>query len=153
MTRLLGPPLTDAERELVRVEARFMLGTPWRHKGRTQRGVDCVGLPWLVLNRVISETRGIKLPKPADDYGRRPFNRRLQAELTGWLGAPVPIERADIVTMAWGGDAHHVGIVVPHHFYPFALIHADNTAAGGPRVVEHGVDARWRSCILEGWRL
>ena len=54
--------------------------------------------------------------------------------------------------MRWTGDAHHVGLIVPHPQREFGLIHADNTAAGGPRVVEHGIDKFWRRRILEWWR-
>ena len=31
-------------REGFLAEARKLLGTPWRHRGRSARGVDCVGL-------------------------------------------------------------------------------------------------------------
>lgn len=151
--RLLGPPLTEAERALVRAEARFLLGTPWRHKGRTARGVDCVGFPRLLLGRVLKETRGLRLPAIPDNYGRTPHNQRLRREICAWLGDPVHLDQADLVTMTWNHEAHHVGLLVPHPFYGVGVIHADNTAAGGPRVVEHGVDHVWRHRFVEGWRL
>ena len=32
------------ERETIIAEARSWLETPWRHQGRTKRGIDCAGL-------------------------------------------------------------------------------------------------------------
>lgn len=153
MDRVLGPPLTDAERAALHAEARKLLGVRWRHKGRTERGLDCLGLLWLPMSRVVRSLRGIALPRPADDYGRTPYNRRLRAELTHWLGDPVPLDQADVVSMRWTGEEHHVGLVVPHHFHRRGLIHADNTAAGGRRVVEHGMDDLWERRLIEGWAL
>lgn len=127
-------------------EARKLLGTPWRHKGRTTRGVDCLGLLWLPLSRVRPVER------PADDYGRLPHNKRLRAELTAWMGDPVPLDVADVVTMRWGdnGEEHHVGYVVGHPFHGRGLLHADS---GCRKVVEHGIDELWEGRLIEGWAL
>lgn len=158
MTRLLGPPLTDAERAVVLTEAHKLLGVRWRHKGRTERGVDCIGSVYLTLARALLALRGLILPLPRDDYGRTPFNRQLRAGLIDWLGDPFLIDDShaplpgDVVTLRWTGEEHHVAMVVPHPFYGIGLIHADNTATGGPRVVEHGVDALWRSALVEAFR-
>ena len=144
-----GDPLSEAERAAVFAEARNLLGVPWRHKGRTERGVDCLGLLWLPLSRVRPVVR------PADDYGRLPHNKRLRAELTAWLGEPVPLDRADVVTMRWGpkGEEHHVGYVVSHPFHPRGLIECASSECGGGRVVEHGIDAMWQARLIEGWAL
>lgn len=154
MARLLGSPLTEAERAVMLEQARATLGLPWRHKGRSDRGVDCLGEVWLVLARTLQITRGESLPLPRKDYGRRPFNRELREGLIEYIGEPVagPPVPGVVVTMTWAGEEHHVGLVVPHPFHGIGLIHADNTAAGGPRVVEHGIDAIWQRRILEVFR-
>lgn len=154
---LIWPPLNVAERAVMFDEGRNLLDVPWRHKGRTTKGVDCIGLVYLTLARTLARCRGQRLPKPRDDYGRTPFNRQLRAGLIDWLGEPIigdPMP-GDIVTISWIGDEHHVAIVVPHPFYGRGLLHADNTAGGvkGPRVVEHGWDpVVWDRRVLEGWR-
>lgn len=154
MNRLLGEPLTETERAQLIVEARQLLGVEWRHKGRTERGLDCLGLIWLALARVLASSRGERMAKPRNDYGRTPFNGHLRAGLIEWLGAPINGRPApgDIVTMRWVDDAHHVAIVTPHRFHRIGLIHADNTATGGPRVVEHGWDYVWERRFIEAWR-
>jgi cell wall-associated NlpC family hydrolase len=148
MSRHLGPPLTDAEREIVFATARGDVGEPWKHKGRSDRGRDCIGWlrQWFLPVRDIPDTRL--------DYGRTPHNGKLRAGLIEYLGDPIsgPMQPGDVVTMHWTGDAHHVGLIVPHPFRGLGLIHADNTATGGPRVVEHGIDKHWRRRIIEWWR-
>lgn len=148
--RLLGPPLDDAEREQLLANARAMLGMPWRHKGRRASGADCIGF----LRLLIGTIRHI--PETRMDYGRTPHNGKLRAGMCEYLGEPVtgPMQPCDIVTMRWSGEAHHVGMIVPHWYHGVGLIHADNTAPGeaGGRVIEHGIDAAWRRRILEWWR-
>lgn len=154
MNRILGEPLIDDERALIVTEARRLLDIPWRHKGRTERGLDCLGLVWLALSRALLAARGEPLPLPRNDYGKTPFNGHLRAGLIEWLGDPITglPEPGDVATFRWTGDAHHVGIVVPHPFHRVGLIHADNTATGGPRVVEHGWDYLWERRFIEAWR-
>lgn len=154
MKRLIGRRLSKAERAVVIEQGRALLGTKWRHKGRSDYCVDCLGAIWLTLARALKITRGLVLPPPRNDYGRRPFNRELREGLIEYLGEPVaePPQPGDVVSMRWTGNEHHVGLIVPHHFHGIGLLHADNTAAGGPRVVEHGVDEVWRRRFLEVWR-
>jgi cell wall-associated NlpC family hydrolase len=154
LNRILGGPLTDAERALLVTEARRLLGIPWKHKGRTERGLDCLGLIWLALSRTLLVVRDQALPLPRNDYGKTPFNGHLRAGLVEWLGPPVAgqPEAGDIITVRWVGDAHHVAIVGPHPHRRVGLIHADNTATGGPRVVEQGWDYLWDRRFIEAFR-
>jgi cell wall-associated NlpC family hydrolase len=156
MDRLLGPLLTEAERAAVLAEAERLrlLPLPWRHQGCTERGADCRGFLWLAIARGLRATRGA-LQKPRADYGLTPFNGKLRAGLVEWLGEPIKgdPQPGDIVTMHWTGDAHHVAMVTTHPHYGLGLIHADNTAAGGPRVVAHGWDPEvWERRFIEGFR-
>ena len=46
--------------ERVLAEARALLGTQWRHLGRSETGIDCIGLVLVAAARA-----GIVLPDPA----------------------------------------------------------------------------------------
>lgn len=152
--RLLGPPFNDRGRAIMLAEARKLLGTPWRHQGRTTRGIDCLGFVWFTLARTVLRLHGLDLPLPRSDYGRTPHNGKLREGLILWLGEPVgEPQPCDIVTLKRAGEeAHHVAIVTPHPHHGLGLIHADNGAAGGPRVVEHGWDEQWDRCFVEAFR-
>ena len=70
MSRFLGPPLTDDEREIVFATSRGMLGTPYKHKGRRLNGTDCIGFLFLLF----STARAV--PKTGLDYGRSAAQRQ-----------------------------------------------------------------------------
>lgn len=56
-------------------EARSYLSVPWKHQGRTRRGVDCVGL-------VVLAARSCGLPVPMlANYGRTPKFAHVKKEL------------------------------------------------------------------------
>lgn len=155
MDRLLGAPLTDSERSAVLMEAERLrlLPLPWRHQGCTERGADCRGFVWLAVAGGVRPTRG-DIPKPRSDYGRTPFNGKLRAGIVEWLGDPITEapQPGDVVTMRVTGDAHHVALVTAHPHHGLGLIHADNKATGGPRVVAHGWDYVWQRRFIEAWR-
>ena len=144
--RLLGDPFTDEERAAFLRHALSLLGVPWRHQGRTERGIDCAGVPWWCMAKVRS------VAKPRTDYGRLPHNNKLREELIRYLGEPVPglPQPGDIATLKWSGEENHVVVVVPHHERPFGFLHASNSDG---KVVQHGADAQWRHRIVERWVL
>lgn len=125
-------------------QARTYLGVPWRHRGRTRKGMDCGGLP----SRVYAD-----LGDPRPDlvrYGRDPFNDGLMRVLTDALGAPVwqggkgschreILKVGDVVVMSPGPLPRHVAIVGDDSMYGLSLIHADGTI-GTQRVVEEGLE-------------
>lgn len=124
--------------------ARALIGTPWVHQGRSAHGVDCVGLGVLAL-RASGVTVRDRL-----DYARDP-DGTLRAELTRVLGAPVSGEpqAGDVVLMTYPHTERHVGIV-SQDAHGLTLIHADSRRK---KVVEHGIDYRWRRRIVGVWRL
>lgn len=149
--RLLGSPLSDAERAAFVAAMLARVDKPWQHQGRTERGADCIGHVHLALATVRPH------PVPRTDYGRTPHNGKLRTGLREYLGEPVTDgpRVGDIVSLRTNnGDAHHVGVIVPHPDYPLGLVHGDSNPPGvaGMRVVYHGLDARWSSRIVEVFR-
>lgn len=126
--------------------ARTFLEVPFRHRGRSRRGVDCIGLLVLALEMV---------GRPVVDrrvYGRNPDADGLREALLAEFGAPIPkdqLQVGDIVTMQWHGRPQHVGLVTDYILGGFGLIHAD-VALG--RVVEHRLADPWPRRIIEGFR-
>lgn len=60
-------------------EARKWVGTPWKHQGRTVKGIDCGGL-------LILTAKGLGLPyEDTMDYGREPTPNSLMSHLSKML--------------------------------------------------------------------
>lgn len=113
--------------------ARSLNGAQWRHLGRTDTHVDCIGLLALSFKKA-----GI----PFDDerlYSREPFGGFLRAGAVKRWGDPVPKSSAkagDIVLLRWGKqDPSHTGILADHPDGGLSIIHANQL---------HGVvEQRW----------
>ncbi len=121
-------------------EARALVGVPYRHQGRTARGVDCLGLVLLAASRV-----GL-MPLEAGraDYGRAPLDELL-AGLPNYCD---PIEEdapGAILAIRWPGDrrAGHVAICAGA-----TMIHSYSNCR---RVVEHGFRGKWRDWVVSRW--
>lgn len=140
--------------------ARSFLGVPFKHRGRSRRGLDCAGLVWCACAEV-----GVIHPD-LKRYGREPHRdgmMRVVIEGAGepvWQGAPgqvVPrelLEVGDVVVMRFVKEPHHMGILGTDRFRGLSLIHANAQIddAQGPRVVEHGLDDLWQSRICAVFR-
>lgn len=148
----LIPEQPPAMREAVIAAARSFIGCPWRHQGRTERGMDCIGMVSLAFRKA-----GITPPGDRIDYGRRPHNKRLSAGLTDHFGEPVSdgsLMAGDVVTMRWSGEENHVALVTDHP-HGLGVIHCYAFAPGGARggrVIEHRLSNDWRNRIVEVWR-
>ena len=116
------------------------VGTKFLHRGRTTRGIDCVGL-------VILAVRDCGFVKELNYvYGREPRAGMLQAILTEHLGKPLnrAVEINDIVVMALsGGQPSHVGIITKHPS-GLGIVHAYGEVG---RVVHQRLDDRRRKQI------
>lgn len=116
--------------------ARTFLDTPWRHQGRSEHGVDCLGL--IVL---VARLEGFQV---ADDtsYARRPKGRQM---LDGFEAHAERVSLADkqpgdVVLFSRQSLPVHVGLLGWQH-KSLSLIHAIETYA---KVVEHHYDDQWR---------
>lgn len=121
--------------------ARKYLGTPFKHRGRDPRGLDCAGLVW----RAYFDA-GLTMPDLAR-YGREPNRQgRMMAVVREALGEPVwqgrgarqVIQPGDVLVMRFEIEPHHMAIAAPDAMYGMGMIHADGTP-GVRRVVEHGM--------------
>lgn len=142
-------PLTDAERVRFVASARSLVGTPFKHRGRTARGLDCVGM---VAHALASVGRTVEDRK---GYGRDPSRDGLRDVVRAHFGEPAEgMQAGDIALMRWyrdGGDDmfNHVAIIGDYYLGGFSLIHA--FAAVGS-VIEHRLADPWPRRIVEVYR-
>lgn len=130
--------------------ARSFKGSTWAHQGRRPDRMDCIGL--LVLAMAVAG----RMLRDRTDYGMTPHRRKLRSELIDQIGPPVDAPApGDVVTLKWSGEERHVAIVTDHP-EGLGLIHCWRSAPGAPigggKVVEHRMDAYWRSRIVDVFR-
>ena len=130
--------------ELVQA-ARKYIGHPFRHRARGPIYYDCAGL---LLQAFID------IGKPMKDlkyYGREPHKDGLRQIIQLNLGEPVydEMQAGDLCLMRFSTEPHHIGLIGDYLHGGFSLIHADGTQK---RVVEHRLDKKWQSRIIERYR-
>ena len=121
--------------------AQDTIGTPFRLRGRSRNGMDCIGLVCFALS-VIGRT----LP-PLPNYGMRNFGRERFDKLIDAAGLGVTFEpqlAGDILLLRPSVAQYHLAIVGP----AARLIHAH---AGLGRVVASHAPLPWP--IETRWRL
>lgn len=117
--------------------ARKYLNVPFRHRGRSERYLDCAGLAWIAYRDC-----GVELP----DY--RLYSSEPSAHGPGLthyieaaIGSPVKVApvrsrdlmAGDVVILRFVKEPHHVGIIGDYKFGGHTLIHADGHTG---RVIE-----------------
>lgn len=122
-------------------EARKWLGVPWRHQGRTRRGVDCVGL-------VVMVGQALNIPhEDRTDYGREPAEHTLIDHMRKYL-SPVPglaINPGIVAVFRQSRYPCHVGIFSEIN----GVIHVINSRADARKVIEEPfVDGRHGLSLL-----
>jgi cell wall-associated NlpC family hydrolase len=130
---------------------RTWLGVPWVHQGRSRQGVDCAG-----LLEMIGREFGMEVPAKAD-YPRTADGVSLRATLERFV-RPIAVramQPADVVLLHFPRADHesHLALVVDHPQRGLGLLHALNERSGRGRVIEHGLDATWRSRIVAAFAL
>lgn len=122
--------------------ARKYIGVSFKHQGRNPEiGVDCVGLAAIVISDC-----GLDWLAKHDltTYARNPNGGELERRMVAAFGATVnEIAPGRLVTIDFYGQSRHVGIVGEHNGR-LTLIHSYGRP---PRVIEHGIDAKWRRRI------
>lgn len=110
--------------------ARGFLGVPWMHQGRSERGMDCVGLIVLSLRAI-----GVEAPLTAD-YGRMQDYRqarRYLEEFCDRVGSP---EIGDIVLFKTTQTLHMAIVSEVDGLVPTRVIQA---LGHGSKVVDTGL--------------
>lgn len=127
-------------------EARRWVGVPFRHAGRDRLGIDCVGLP-LILLRFLHYT-----DFEDTDYSRSVNPERMRREIELFC---VKIEEgfenaqtADLFFFNIMGATQHIGVYTGKK--DNTLIHAYESVG---RVVEHIMNQKWINRIDTVYRL
>ena len=126
--------------DIVIAEARRWVGVPFRHQGRDGHGVDCVGLPIVVLQSLGALDQRFDVA----NYGRLPTGELIER----MKKICRPVEKAapgTLVVIAWTKIAAHVALCTGD-----TLIHAYESVG---RVVEHGYRGRWVRLTHSTWAL
>lgn len=132
---------TEPTRATIVEAARRLVGTRFRHGGRSVEGVDCIGL--LV---VAYAAAGITLNAP-NDYPRRPQVRYAFSQATSFAEriSAIDARPGDIVQMNYGNMPVHFGILSDR-----GVIHA---AALNRKVVEHAMPKVGNGRAAAFWRV
>lgn len=125
-------------------EARRYIGARWVHRGRSQYGIDCIGL-------LVAAVRagGVDIADRVD-YSRAPWRNGLEKELRARFGDPVDDMRAgDVALIQFDTkrEPSHVGIITDG-IDGLGLIHSTTMLS----VAEHDIDADWRRKIVMVFR-
>jgi len=127
-------------------QARSLIGTRWRHRGRKPWAVDCVGLV------AVAGQRSGLLADDVAGYGREPWDDQLRRGCRERWGDPIPVDQmraGDIAIFRWNqGEPSHIGIIADHPDGGFSLIHAHNLHG----VVECRLADDYRRCLVEVFR-
>jgi cell wall-associated NlpC family hydrolase len=124
------------------IEAYKYIGVKFRHRGRTRRGMDCVGL-------VIAAAEDCGYDRYEEfPYGREPRNAVLQSVLKQHFGKPVHREPQvnDVILLKLkpNGPPSHVGIVTTHP-NGLGIIHSYGTIG---KVTYQGLTDKMKDLIV-----
>lgn len=116
--------------------ARAYIGVPFRHRGRTKRGLDCAGLGVLAYRDCGVELTDFLL------YGREPHRDGLVQRITATLGEPVKVapvsmsdlQDGDVILMRYEIEPHHVAIVGERDYAGASVLTLIHSDGWGPRV-------------------
>ncbi|UTC29068.1 endopeptidase [Brevundimonas phage vB_BpoS-Marchewka] len=124
-------------------EARRLLGVPWRHRGRTSTGVDCIGLVCVV---------GAAFDVPYEDiegYSRNPDGRFVDHVKRFMIYRdPQVIAPGAAVILRDQHQPCHIGIITEKYDRPY-LLHASLSKRS---VIEEEWDGYWSTrlrCVLD----
>lgn len=115
----------DDRRRAVIDQARSYLGTPWRHQGRSRRGLDCVGLLVMVCRDL-----GIS-DYDESGYERLAKGRSLINAIEARCRKVTQPQPGDVLCFRYDANPQHVGIATDHPHGGLGMIHANARAGGG----------------------
>ncbi len=124
------------------VEAsRKRIGIPFRHQGRTEYGLDCVGL--IVKS---AEEAGIDTSADVTNYSRLPHGVLLPILETAMVKLPDNAEwkPADVLVMKFINEPTHVALWTGD-----TVVHSYSVLG---KVVEHRLDNKWKNRVVAVYR-
>ena len=130
------------------LECRTYLGVPWRHQGRSRRGVDCVGFILLALKALNIPTVEIT------GYTRNPDGvalKEIMDKQPSLTSVSPPYRRGDIVLFRIRKEPQHVALLTESSTSALGMIHSYN--GGEKKVVEHDFADYWKNKIISVYRL
>jgi cell wall-associated NlpC family hydrolase len=117
--------------------ARKYLGVRYKHQGRNEFGLDCLGL-------VVRVAHDLGLSdEDSNDYGRVPDGRRLMREMDARLDPVQTAQPGDVLLMRFEQNPQHLAIVTDR-----GIIHS---YAQVRQVVEHRLDAAWSARVVRSY--
>lgn len=117
-------------------ECRSLIGTLYLHQGRTEHGVDCIGLPVLALER-------LGLPK-YDPQPRYPRDASGQLQpLIEQFCEPISSQHGALALFKIAGAVRHCGVLTTDN--GDRLIHAYQNVG---MVKEHILNGFWRNKLV-----
>lgn len=127
--------------------ARSAIGTPFVHQGRVAgKGLDCVGLPMYVADRLGVEYVDVI------GYPRRPEGGKLEATFDAHVESGVLVrvkisemQAGDFLMLRFGGQPQHLAIFTGEN-----IIHSYQQVG---KVCEHRLDDVWRRRIVRVYRM
>ena len=127
--------------------ARSLVGTKWRHKGRSKHSIDCVGI--IVYSFAAA---GVEIID-RKHYGREPWKDGLDEVLEkNFCKKLDKKERRGVdVAIIWFDDMpapSHIGIIAKHPYGGLSLIHSYSMQ----NTVEHFIDDVWYNRISHVYR-
>ncbi len=133
---------------------RKYIGTPFRHRGRSSKSLDCAGLIIHAAADIGVDFQDIK------HYGREPFNDGLVDAASKNLGRPLatgPLPAnllipGDILLVRFDTQPHHIALVADHPLGGLSMIHASADVSQQGKVVEHRLDEMWIRRITHVFR-
>lgn len=120
--------------------ARKRIGLPFVHQGRTEFGVDCVGLVVKSAEEIGVDTSGDKT-----NYSRLPHGVLLPVLDDIMFRVDGDWQVGDILVMKFLNEPTHVGIWTGEN-----IIHSYSTLG---KVVEHRMDDKWKRRVVAVYRL
>lgn len=123
-------------------EASKWVGTPFRHQGRNEHGIDCVGLGAMIAGSLgLPVTDSTEYPQLCAGPELLPH---LAAEFERVEGEPMP---GDVVVFRLGEYTRHLAIFCGRDL----MIHARQRKGGGGKVMQSRYSA-WVPKLESVWR-
>ena len=132
LAKALLPTVTTSD-AVVR-EARTWVGVPFRHQGRDRTGVDCWGLPTVVLRELGALPDGFG----AADYPRRPVDAEGDRRIAHYCTTLPDALPGCLVALRLARTITHVALLTDTD----TMIHALEKHG---QVIEHGFRGMWKT--------